>query len=76
MNSSACQQRDSVKNSTPRAGTGLRHVFEVRENFSDFMFINTFVDQDFIDRHRLFVVGRRLNRPGGYGSTMSKAGTR
>jgi stage V sporulation protein R len=44
-----------------KTGAGLRYVFDVRENFSDFMFINTFVDQDFMDRYRLFVVGRRLN---------------
>jgi stage V sporulation protein R len=44
-----------------QTGTGLDYVFQIRENFSDFMFINTFVDQDFIDRHELFVVGKRLN---------------
>jgi stage V sporulation protein R len=26
------------------------------------MFINTFVDQDFVDRHKLFVVGKRMNK--------------
>ncbi|ACL04374.1 SpoVR-like family protein [Desulfatibacillum aliphaticivorans] len=36
-------------------------VFKVRENFSDFTFINTFVDQEFVDKHKLFVAGRRLN---------------
>ena len=25
------------------------------------MFINTFVDQDFVDKHKLFVTGRRAN---------------
>ncbi len=25
------------------------------------MFINTFIDQDFVDRYKLFVVGKRLN---------------
>jgi stage V sporulation protein R len=44
-----------------RTGTGLDCVFKVRENFSDFTFINTFVDQDFVDRHKLFVMGKRLN---------------
>lgn len=42
------------------AGTGRAKIFEVRENFSDFSFIQTFLDQDFIDRHKLFVAGRRL----------------
>jgi stage V sporulation protein R len=42
-------------------GLGLKHVFRVREDFDDFMFINNFVDQEFVDRYRLFVAGRRLN---------------
>ena len=42
-------------------GLGREWVFKVRENYSDFTFINSFVDQDFVDRHRLFVAGRRLN---------------
>ncbi len=42
-------------------GAGMEEVFRVREDFNDFMFINTFIDQDFVDRHRLFVAGRRLN---------------
>ncbi len=41
-------------------GKGLEFLFKVRENFNDFMLINSFVDQDFVDRHRLFVAGRRL----------------
>ena len=44
-----------------RAGKGQACIFEVRENLNDFLFINTFVDQDFVDRHQLFVAGRRLN---------------
>lgn len=44
---------------------GKEHVFAIRENFSDLMFINRFVDQDFVDRHRLFVTGKRLNHQKG-----------
>jgi len=44
------------------AGEGRAAVFRVRENFSDFQLVNTFVDQDFVNRHQLFTVGRRLNR--------------
>jgi stage V sporulation protein R len=44
-----------------RAGGGMPFIFGIRENLSDFLFINTFVEQDFVDRHRLFVAGRRLN---------------
>jgi stage V sporulation protein R len=34
----------------------------VREDFCDFTFVHTFVDQDFVDRYRLFVTEKRLNR--------------
>ena len=44
-----------------KTGKGQQTLFEVRENYSDFMFIQDFVDQDFVDRHKLFVSGRRLN---------------
>jgi stage V sporulation protein R len=44
-----------------KTGQGLDYIFSVRENFSDFTFLNTFLDQDFMDRHKLFVAGRRLN---------------
>ncbi|MBN2123025.1 MAG: SpoVR family protein [Deltaproteobacteria bacterium] len=44
-----------------QTGKGQEFLYHVRENFSDFMFITTFIDQDFVDRHKLFVSGRRLN---------------
>jgi stage V sporulation protein R len=40
---------------------GRSFIFDVRENYNDFMFINDFVDQDFINLHKLFVSGRRIN---------------
>lgn len=43
-------------------GSGREFIFEVRENFCDFTLINSFVDQDFIDMNKLFVVDRRLNK--------------
>lgn len=52
------QQRKQFDRET---GQGQKFIFTMRENFNDFMFINTFVDQDFVDRHNLFVAGRRLN---------------
>jgi stage V sporulation protein R len=42
-------------------GQGREFIFKVRENYSDFMFISDFIDQDFLDRHKLFVSGKRLN---------------
>jgi len=43
-------------------GRGKDFIFSIRENFCDSMFINSFIDQDFVDLHRLFVVDRRLNK--------------
>ncbi|MCK5043735.1 SpoVR family protein [Candidatus Pacearchaeota archaeon] len=40
---------------------GKEAIFKLRENFSDFTLINTFVDQDFVDKNHLFVVGQRPN---------------
>jgi stage V sporulation protein R len=51
-------QRDRFDAQT---GKGLDSIFYVRENFSDFSFINAFVDQDFMTLNKLFVAGRRLN---------------
>ncbi|MDF1550976.1 MAG: SpoVR family protein, partial [Bacteroidales bacterium] len=44
---------------------GESFIFKIRENFSDFMFLNTFVDQDFVTDYNLFVVGKRLNQQRG-----------
>lgn len=44
------------------SGSGRDFIFKVRENFSDFTFINTFTDQDFVTKNNLFVVGKRLNQ--------------
>ncbi|MFY9941640.1 MAG: SpoVR family protein [Desulfobacterales bacterium] len=43
-------------------GSGRDFIFQVRENFCDFTFIHTFVDQDFVDHHKLFVAAKRLNQ--------------
>ena len=53
------------ENFDKKTGKGREVIFKIRENFSDFMLINTFVDQDFIDKHNLFVVGKRLNKQRG-----------
>jgi stage V sporulation protein R len=44
---------------------GNDFIFKIRENINDFIFINTFVDQDFMNHYKLFVVGRRLNQAKG-----------
>ncbi len=45
-----------------QTGSGRDFIFAVCRDYSDFTFINEFVDQDFLDRHKLFVAGKRLNR--------------
>jgi stage V sporulation protein R len=57
-----CRQREQYDR---HAGGGHELLFNVRENLNDFLFINAFVDQDFVNRFRLFVAGRRLNQPKG-----------
>ncbi|MCP4687626.1 MAG: SpoVR family protein [Desulfobacterales bacterium] len=45
-----------------KTGSGRDFIFKIRENFCDFMFINTFVDQDFVSKYKIFVAGKRLNQ--------------
>ncbi|WP_321530640.1 SpoVR family protein [uncultured Desulfuromonas sp.] len=58
---------ERLKNTTQRHNfdqhkkTGRDLIFDVRENYNDFNFINEFVDQDFIDQHQLFVADKRLD---------------
>jgi len=59
------QKMHSVKDRAEfdlKTNTGKEAIFNLRSNFSDFMMINTFIDQDFIDKYELFVVGRRVNQ--------------
>jgi stage V sporulation protein R len=50
------------KNYDLNANRGREFIFAIRENYADSMFVNSFIDQDFVDLHRLFVAGRRLNK--------------
>ncbi len=54
--------KNARKTFNKATGRGREFIFSVRENFCDSMFINAFIDQEFVDRHRLFVVDRRLNK--------------
>lgn len=45
---------------TPQNGRDF--IFFIRQYYNDFMFLNEFVNQDFINVNRLFVVGKRLDR--------------
>jgi len=51
-------QREKYNAST---GKGRDFIFHVRENYCDLTFLNTYIDQDFVDNHKLMVVGQRIN---------------
>ncbi|MBM3199824.1 SpoVR family protein [Candidatus Woesearchaeota archaeon] len=44
-----------------KVGGGKELIFRLREDLNDFMFVNSFIDQEFMDKHNLFVVGQRIN---------------
>jgi stage V sporulation protein R len=50
------QKFDISKNS------GDEFLFKIRENLNDFTFVNKFIDQDFLTKHKLFVSGKRFNQ--------------
>jgi stage V sporulation protein R len=41
---------------------GNEFIYNTRKHLCDALFIDHFIDQDFIDKHDLFVAGRRLNQ--------------
>ncbi|SMC69056.1 stage V sporulation protein R [Desulfocicer vacuolatum DSM 3385] len=57
------QIKDEVKqkNYDRNLSIGRKRIFSIRENLCDFTFINTYIDQEFMKRHNLFVTGKRLN---------------
>jgi stage V sporulation protein R len=56
------EKRDDYDMNT---GLGKDKIFQLRENFTDLMLINTYVNQEFVDMHNLFVVGQRQNQQKG-----------
>jgi len=59
-----CRLRDveQRKQFNQKTAAGRDFIFKVREDFCDFTFLNQFVDQDFVDKNKLFVAGQRLNK--------------
>ncbi len=55
--------KDEVKKSKydTKKKSGPDFILDVRENFNDYTFVNTFIDQEFITKHDLFVAGKRFN---------------
>lgn len=52
---------EEIKVWNKNTGKGKDAIFEIRKNFTDFMLLNTFIDQGFVAKHDLFVVGKRPN---------------
>ena len=46
-------------------GKGRQFLFFVRKHYSDFTFLNEFIDQEFVNKHNLAVIGERYNRAAG-----------
>ncbi len=55
------QDIQTRENFDKKVGTGREAIFKLRKYSADFPFINKYVDQDFIDKHDLFVAGKRPN---------------
>ena len=55
--------KDEVKKKKfdTRKMSGADFILNVRENFNDYTFVNTFIDQEFVAKHNLFVAGKRFN---------------
>lgn len=53
---------DSRKRFDSGAASGRDFIFKIRENLCDYLFLKNYLDQDFIDRHKLFVAGKRLDQ--------------
>lgn len=74
MRLKAANEREIFNRQT---NTGTDFIFSTRENLCDFTFISTFIDQDFVDRHKLFVSERKANKERGmweYSVKSRKAG--
>ena len=53
---------DARKQFDTGAATGRDFIFTARENLCDYLFLKNFLDQDFLDQHKLFVAGKRLDQ--------------
>jgi stage V sporulation protein R len=43
-------------------GRGKQFIFDVRRNFCDSMFVNSFINQEFVDKYKLFVADKWLDK--------------
>jgi len=52
---------DERKAFDKKGGMGQEFIFRVRENLNDFLFVKMFLEQDFVNKHRLFVADKVLD---------------
>ncbi len=45
-----------------KTGKGVDFLLKLREDYCDFTLINSFVDQDFVNKYKLFTVEKRMNK--------------
>ncbi|KMQ50262.1 SpoVR-like protein [Chitinispirillum alkaliphilum] len=45
-----------------KLNNGNELIFEVRKALSDYLFIENYIDQDFVNKHNLFIAGKRINQ--------------
>jgi stage V sporulation protein R len=57
----ALLDRDQRRKFDQGTGTGRDFIFAVRENLNDFLFVNNFIEQDFVTRNKLFVADKILD---------------
>ena len=50
---------DERKKFDLKTGKGDELIFKVRSDLTDYLFIQEYIDQDFVNQHKLFVVGRK-----------------
>ncbi|NVN90520.1 MAG: SpoVR family protein [Desulfuromonadales bacterium] len=53
---------DGRKKYDTGSAKGRDFIFSVRENLCDYLFLKTYLDQDFLDHYNLFLAGKRLDQ--------------
>ncbi len=53
---------ETRRNFDSGAAGGRDFIFLLRENLCDYLFLKNYLDQDFLDRFKLFVAGKRLDQ--------------
>ena len=57
----AMLDQDQRRRFDEKTGMGHDYIFRVRENLNDQLFVGNFIEQDFVNQHKLFVADRYLD---------------